>query len=98
MTIADVKKKCEGEFVEMFVFKPVDLDGDLYFFNESNFVGLGDGSPDGDYTEDMEVDFWELMDEKEFNDIIEQGYFYADFADWYGDKSAKVLCIMIETE
>lgn len=45
----------------------------------------------------MEVGLYELMNEEEYNNtLMANGDIYADFEDWYGDKDAKVLCIMIK--
>ena len=49
------------------------------------------------YDDDMEVGLYELMDEEEYNNTIMANCdIYADFEDWYGDKDAKVLCVMIK--
>lgn len=53
--------------------------------------------PNGDYTEDMEVGLHELMDEEDYNQSLLAGCdITADFEDWYGDRNAKILCIMIK--
>ena len=98
MTVAEVKELYKGEYVDLEVYKPLSR-GHYYpnHFHGDNCVGLGDGSPEGDYTEDMEVGLYELMDEEEYNNaLMANGDIYADFEDWYGDKDAKVLCIMIK--
>ena len=49
------------------------------------------------YTDESEVGFYEVMNEEEYdNSILANGEIRADFESWYGDKNAKVLCIMLE--
>ena len=51
----------------------------------------------GNYTEDMEVGLHELIDEEDYNQSLLAGCdITADFEDWYGDRNAKILCIMIK--
>lgn len=98
MTVAEVKELYKGEYVDLEVYKP--LSKGCYYpnhFHGDNCVGLGDGSPEGDYTEDMEVGLYELMDQDEYNNTLMANCdIYADFDDWYDNKNAKVLCIMIK--
>lgn len=98
MTIAEVKELYEGKYSNVEIYKPCS-NGKYYpnHFHTDNCVGLGEGSPHGDYTEDMEVELYELMDQDEYNNTLMANFdTYADFEDWYGDKNAKVLCMMIK--
>lgn len=98
MTIKDVKKEYKGEYVELEVYEAVS--GGKYYpssFHTDNCRSLGEDSPHGNYDDDMEVGLYELMNEEEYNNTIMTNCdIYADFEDWYGDKDAKVLCIMIK--
>ena len=45
----------------------------------------------------MEVGLYELMNQDDYNDTLMANCdIYADFDDLYGDKNAKILCIMIK--
>lgn len=49
--------------------------------------------------DDTEVVDWELMDEEDYaHSIMANSCIEADFAEWYGDKDAKVLVILIEKD
>lgn len=98
MTIKEIKEMFDGDYVEVEVYKPLST-GRYYpkNFHTDNCVGLGDGSPSGDYTEDMKVGLYELMDEEDYNQSLLAGCdITADFEDWYGNRNAKILCIMIK--
>lgn len=98
MTIREIKELCNGKYSDVEIYKPYSR-GKYYpnHFHTDNCVGLGEGSPHGDYTEDMEVELYELMDQDEYNNTLMANFdTYVDFEDWYGDKNAKVLCIMIK--
>lgn len=95
MTIADVKKEYEGRYEAVEVYKPIE--GEVDCFHTDNCVSLGGDSSYGNYTEDMEVSLYELMDEEEYNNtLLANGCLDADFDEWYGDKNAKILCIMVK--
>ena len=88
MTVAEVKELYKGEYVDLEVYN---------HFHGDNCVELSNCSPEGDYTEDMEVGLYELMDQSEYNNTLMANCdIYADFDDWYGNKNAKILCIMIK--
>lgn len=43
------------------------------------------------------MELYSLMDETEYNNsILANTDTYADFANWYDDKNAKVLCALIK--
>lgn len=94
MTIKEIKEMFNGDYVEVEVYKPLNTDTGRYYpknFHTDNCVGMED------YTEDMEVGLHELMDEEDYNQSLLAGYdITADFEDWYGDRNAKILCIMIK--
>lgn len=98
MTIKDVKEEYKNEYAELEVYKA--MSGGKYYpsnFHMDNCRSLGEDSPHGNYDDDMKVGLYELMDEEEYNNTIMANCdIYADFEDWYGNKNAKVLCIMIK--
>lgn len=71
MTVGEVKELYKGEYVDLEVYKPLSR-GHYYpnCFHGDNCVSLGDDSPHGNYTEDMEAGLYELMDEEEYNNTI----------------------------
>lgn len=98
MTIKEVIEENKGKYTELEVYK-ARSNGKYYpnSFHTDNCELLGDTSPYGNFSEDMEVGLYELMNEEEYNNTIMTNCdIYADFEDWYGDKDAKVLCIMIK--
>lgn len=98
MTIKEVIEKNKGKYTELEVYKSLEK-GKNYpsNFHTDNCRSLGEDSPHGNYDDDMKVGLYELMDEEEYNNTIMANCdIYADFEDWYGNKNAKVLCIMIK--
>ena len=98
MTIKEVIEKNKGKYTELEVYKSLEK-GKNYpnSFHTDNCRSLGEDSPYGNYNDDMEVGLYELMDEEEYNKTIMANCdIYADFDDWYDNKNAKVLCIMIK--
>lgn len=52
--------------------------------------------PTDDYSELARVGFYELMGESEYNNtLLANSDVSADFADWYGNSNAQVLCVML---
>ena len=98
MTIKEVIEENKGKYTELEVYKA--MSGGKYYpsnFHMDNCRSLGENSPHGNYDDDMEVGLYELMNEEEYNNTIMTNCdIYADFEEWYGDKDAKVLCIMIK--
>lgn len=98
MTIAEVKELYKGEYAEVDVYEPISR-GEHYpkQFHTDNCYGLGDCSPHGDYTENMEVGLYQLMSEEDYDHtLLSNTDLYADFDSWFGDRNAKILCIMIK--
>lgn len=94
MTIKEVKEMYKGEYADVEVYKTDEV-GDHYprHFHTDNCKAIDD------YMEEAEVGLYELMDEEEYNNsILANTSERADFADWYDDKEAKVLCIMLRNE
>lgn len=54
---------------------------------------------DGEFSrvvyEELEAQDYRIMDEKEYSETVLGGHEQADFAEWYDDKNAKVLVIML---
>lgn len=66
-------------------------------FHTDNCRCIEPNVPFDQYSRCTEVGFYELMDEEEYNDtILANTIIHADFDDWYGNKDAKVLCIMVK--
>lgn len=99
MTIKDVLLKfMHGEYADVEVYRPRNT-GDFYpdCFHTDNCDVLSADAPAGNFTENMEVGFYGLLSEREYNaTLLVNSETIADFEDWYGDKNAKVLCIMIK--
>lgn len=98
MTIKDIKEEYKGKYAELEVYEAVS-NGRYYpkYFHTDNCEPFGEGVPYGDYVDDMDVGLYELMNEEDYNNsIMANCDIYADFEAWYGDKDAKVLCIMIK--
>jgi len=95
MTIKELKEELNEQYAECEVYKSTDKHSRM--FHMFDYVNLDNCSPYGNYTEDMEVESYELMDEDEYNNsILANGEFFADFNDLYDDKNAKVLCIFVK--
>ena len=98
MTIAEVKELYKGEYTEVEVYEPINRGKhNPNRIHTDNCYDLGDCSPHGNYAEDMAVGLYQLMSEEDYNHtLLSNADLYADFEGWYGDKNAKVLCIMIK--
>lgn len=89
MTIKDVLKAYDGEYAELMVFAPVSAKKKSFHTDECYDVT--------EYGDNMQVLDAELMNEEEFgHSVLANGEFSADFEDWYNDKNAKVLCVLID--
>ncbi len=96
MTLGELKKQFAGHYVELEVYVPVSK-GEHYpnCFHTDNCRSAEMCSVA--VTDDTEVGLYELMDEDDYNHtLLANGGETADFADWYGDKGAKVLCAMVK--
>ena len=71
MTIKDVKEEYKNKYIELEVYEAVS-NGKYYpsNFHTDNCRSLGEDSPYGNYTEDMEVGLYELMDEEEYKELF----------------------------
>lgn len=85
MTVAEVKEMYKNrDYVDMEVYT-----GDHF---HTDFCKWTD-----EYSDDSEVKGWSLMDEEEYNNtILANACPQADFEEWYDDKNAKVLVLLIE--
>lgn len=93
MTVGEVKKMYAGEYVELEVYRARER-GEYYprEFHTDNCYSLNDS----EYSNEDEVGLCDLMGEEEYeHSILANVSDKADFTDWYGDKDAKVLCIML---
>ena len=84
MTIRETKKKLDFDDIEVYADKGRGT------FHTDNIKDVDD------VPENTRVVAWELMDEDTYNQtILANTCVTADFEDWYGNKEAKVLCILI---
>ncbi len=91
-TLAEIKEMYKGEYVEMEVYRPISY-GRQYpnHFHTDNCRSVEN------YSDSEVVGLYELMDEDDYDaSILANGCIYADFEGWYGDKNAKILCIMLK--
>ena len=91
MTVKELKAKYENLYVGIEVYRPFGI-GEHYpnHFHTDNcrFVD--------DYSEDEEVGLCELMSEKNYDRIFcGNCCVTADFYSWYGNRDAKILCLML---
>lgn len=92
MTIKEVREICADQYVEIEFYTRENVNYNHGWHGD--FLKCVD---EYDISEDTQVDDWELMDEEKYgNSIIANGDITADFNDWYGDKNAQVLCIIIK--
>lgn len=89
--LKEVEELYSGQYIDLEVYRPASI-GKYYpkVFHTDNARPYMD-EPE----EDLEIGLYELMDEETYNQTLLANTFeYADFEDWYGDKSAKVLVVM----
>ena len=91
MTIKEIKEMYEGQYEEIEVYSALSVGKhypDHFHTDNCKFTE--------EFTDESEVGLYELMDEKDYNhSIMANASDYADFEGWYGNKEAKVLCIML---
>lgn len=91
MTIKEIKEMYEGQYEEIEVYSALSV-GKHY----PNHFHTDNCKFTAEFTDESEVGLYELMDEKDYNhSIMANASDYADFEEWYGNKEAKVLCIML---
>lgn len=92
MTIKEIKKMYEGEYVDLDVYEPMSTGKYYpYRFHTDNCKSVND------YNDNDEAGLWELMDEEEYDhSLLVNSCISADFKEWYDNKEAKVLCIMLK--
>ena len=92
MTIKEVKEMYKGQYDELEVYSTWNV-GEHY----PNHFLTDNCRFTEEYTDESEVGLYELMDEEDYNhSIMANASDYADFEEWYGNKDARVLCIMIK--
>lgn len=88
MTIKELKTKYEGEYADIEVYRMKD-DGTPHFHTDV-IESVEDCS------DDTEVTKWSLMHENEYDEtVLANSCEYANFSEWYDDKDARVLCVLI---
>ena len=91
MTIKELKEKMVvwGEvYYEIEVYRPTFSRVNHFHTDNCRFVE--------DYNDDMEVDFWELMNLDDYNHSILANA--CEFAEDYFEPNDKILCVMIKGE
>ena len=92
MTVNEAKELYKNEYVEVEIYEPLSTGQHCPSrFHTDNCRAVDD------YDEDAEAGLVELMGEDDYNHtLLANGDICADFDDWYGDKEAKVLCVMLK--
>lgn len=92
MTIKEVKEQYKGQYVECEIYR---FTGSVHNIH-SDFIYISDDIEDDQYNENEEVVYEELMDEEEYGrTVIANCDVAADFEDWFGDKNAQILVIIL---
>ena len=92
MTIKKLKEMYKGQYTEIEVYEST-CDAQHYptHFHTDNCRGIEQ------YNDNSIVGLYEFMNEEDYNNtIMANSSENADFSDWYGDKDAIVLCIMLK--
>ncbi len=93
MTIGEIKKMYEGKYAGVELYNPTTHG--RYYPTDFHSDHVTDPII-GDYPEDAECGLWELLSEEEYNDSVMANVSdSADFEGWFGDKNAKILCLML---
>lgn len=96
MTIADIKEIFKDKYVDIEIYKPYN-NHNLSRFDMDSCYQLSHILPDRDYNDNMEVSFYQFFNEDDYNnEILANCDITVDFDDCYGNKAAKVLCIMVK--
>lgn len=91
MTIKEVKEIYKGQYENIEVYRPNGI-GNHY----PNHFHTDNCKFTEEYTDDSEVGLYELMDEEDYEHSINaNSCVTTDFMEWYDNKKAKVLCIML---
>lgn len=92
MTIKEVKEHYKGQYVDCEIYR---FNGSVHNIH-NEFIYTSDDIENDEYNENEEVVYEELMDEEEYGKtVIANCDVTADFEDWYGDKNAQVLVIIL---
>ena len=91
MTIKEVKEMYDGEYVDVEVYEP-NSRGEYY----PNHFHTDNCKLTEEFTDESKVGLYELMDEEDYEHSINaNSCMETDFEEWYDNKDAKVLCIML---
>jgi hypothetical protein len=92
MTIKEVKEMYKGQYDEIEVYEP-NSRGNHY----PNHFHTDNCKYTEEYSDESEVGLYELMNEDDYEHSINaNSCVTTDFEEWYDDKEAKVLCIMLK--
>lgn len=92
MTIKEVKKMYKGQYEDIEVYKPNSI-GRYY----PNHFHTDNCKFTEEYSDESEVGLYELMVEEDYKHSINaNSCVTTDFEEWYGNKKAKVFCVMLK--
>lgn len=92
MNIKEVINTYKNEYTDIEVYYSISRNGDIHTDN-LRFI---EEIPEDDMDGTGEVISWDLMDEEDYNNsVLANSCIEADFAEWYDDKNAKVLVILM---
>lgn len=93
MTIKEVKEYYKGKYTDCEIYRWCDNRNKKV---HTDYICETDDMINDIYNENEEVEFDSLMDEKEYDMTINANSgIKADFGEWYDDKNAKVLVIVL---
>lgn len=91
MTIAEIKEIYNGKYSDIEIYE-ANTKGQCF----PNHFHTDNCNPTENYSDNDEIAFVELMNENDYNNsILANSEISADFDDWYGNKDAMVLCVML---
>lgn len=90
MTIKEVKEMYKGKYADFEVYKPLSKE------HYPNRFHIDNCKYTENYNEDSKVGMFNLMDEEDYKTSINAySSMEVDFYECYGNKDAKVLCVML---
>ncbi len=95
MTIKELLDKYDGQYVDYEVYCRVGKIGHSRIFHTDTIEEILEGG----YRDTWEILDYELMNEQDYDtSVLANASPEADFAEWYGDKEAKLLCILVSED
>lgn len=92
MTIKEVKEHYKGQYVDCEIYR---FNGSVHNIH-NDFIYTPDDIENDQYSENEKVVYESLMDEEDYDMTINaNSCVTTDFDEWYGDKNAQVLVIIL---